>query len=256
LTYDDFERVSNAEVICSKVAEKIKPDTNVDSEILKKRREAVVWRLLFFVGVGRITGRDIHTIRRTRISSRQPVQYTETQLKHLRKGEPVFVQFNYLAIINNLLFRDKNFICKIKSVIQWGNADEEKDVEKLFEEYFGGNTEGKNGNWSSDNMFKMLSLSCIDVLDALIQEMNLKADSRTIEPGGTIADELEDELMWGAGSLNQLLETTLREIYERTKIGANENEMKEKIGDNKEILGNSPFSKKIDPVEFREAWGM
>jgi len=229
LTYDVYERGINVEVDCSKIAEKIMPG----AEDLDKKEKVVAWRLWFFVGVGRIRGRDIHTIRRARASDRQPVQYNMTQLRNLNEGDPLFVQFNYLAIINNLLTakHERNeFIERVKYVFP-----SKKNQELLSENFFVKDID-KNECWSRYNMFKLFSLSCIDVLDALIMRMNRMADIR-ITNQEDITLRKADELIWGAGDFNDALGNALEDTYKRTCMGNNEEIQKYNL-----ILKNGPFS--------------
>jgi len=266
LTYDAHERGPNVEVNCSDIAEKIEPRSeaealaqgkDVSEDVALCRKEAVAWRLLFFVGVGRIKGRNIHTIRRTRVSDRQPVQYTMTRLRYLKKGEPLFAQFNYLAIINNLLTsipRNQstelnNFIERVRYVFHKDDIKQKKEATSLLKKYFIGDV--KNKNWNSDKMFEMFSLSCIEVLDAIILHMNREADFRITEPEPeSDIHEKSVDFRWGVSDFEKALGDALEEIYGRTCRSA-------KIKEYKSILDHSPFkiTGEFDSKNFHDVWG-
>lgn len=171
LTYEDSGYEPNREVNCVDIAEELAGNNSLAN--------SVAWRLLFFVGAGRIKGRDIHTIRRTRVVDRQTVQYMRTRLRALNKGEPIFVQFNYMAMINNFLTPKSDFTKRIKDMF----PKEMSEGESKIEEYL-----VAVAPWKKSSMFLLLSLSCVDVIDAFIFTMNREADFRyvTYEKGECI----------------------------------------------------------------------
>ena len=180
LTYDLYERTYNVPIDCMKI------QRDIEAKNTDARKKAAIWRLLFFVGTGRISGGDLHTIQYTHTMIRQPMQYSMTRLRQPgleldnkgEKREKVLVQlahFNFMAVINNMLYTIDEFAKRVRYVFPDKGADAKtKEVKNCLEV----DSQQRSDWWNPEKMFDLLSLSCIDVLDALILHMNKYADLR------------------------------------------------------------------------------
>ncbi|MCL2360209.1 MAG: hypothetical protein FWC73_00155 [Defluviitaleaceae bacterium] len=196
----------------------------------RRRKNAVAWQLLFFVGEGRIHDGDLHTFHRTHPTERQVAQYTKTRLRDSAKQHNS-VWFNYMAMIFNLLYPVSGFAKRVASVFP-GNNNEEKEAfaEELLSKYF---DDGED-KWSTEAMIELFSLNCIDVLDELILLMAREADNR---------EDLEEETIYhmGARYFGAVLCDALEEIYKRTTDKSISGERIKEITE----CAHFPFSAKI-----------
>jgi len=238
-----------ARTVCKSVnSTNTKPNRNRETEKaetkLARAKNGVAWRLLFAVGVGRIQKQDIHTIAETHPTARHSIQYTMTRFrKKSERGRgkggshpgPLFAQFNFLAVINNLLYPKDKFVDRVTPVF-----DNTEDICKLFTPYFGSCSnakcekckdvlpppknnrvgDGKGGGGQSSGawfMIRLFSLWCVEVIDAVVRHMHINADLRSVEDN---SDDYYGSIHF-KGALKDAVEyvfaKTLKKEYEELK---------------------------------------